>query len=167
MDMDLHEFMLKRLEDYENLEGPFELLEAVNIMLQVAEEGMNYLHQKRVIHRDLKSLNVLIKCDEHERHVYAKVANFELSKTKELCCTYTDQSMDVGTTRWMAPELFGDPEFQNAGPSSLRESGLSLKYHFKVDIYSFGMVCYEILARDVPFSNCKLMDLRRRIKDGL
>jgi hypothetical protein len=36
MDMDLCEFMLKRLEDYENLEGSFELLEAVDIMLQVA-----------------------------------------------------------------------------------------------------------------------------------
>jgi hypothetical protein len=36
MDMDLREVMLKRLEDYENLEGPFELLEAVDIMLQVA-----------------------------------------------------------------------------------------------------------------------------------
>ncbi len=35
MDMDLREFMLKRLEDYENLEGRFELLEAVDIMLQV------------------------------------------------------------------------------------------------------------------------------------
>jgi serine/threonine protein kinase len=75
--------------------------------------------------------------------------------------------MDIGTTRWMAPELFGDPEFQNAGPSSLREFDLSFKYHFKFYVYSFGMVCYGNLTRDVPISNCKLMDLWRRTKDGL
>jgi serine/threonine protein kinase len=67
------------------------------------------------------------------------VADFGLSKTKELSCTYTDQSMDVGTTRWMAPELFGDPEFQNAGPSSLRDSDLS----FKVSLQSWHLQLWD------------------------
>jgi len=71
--------------------------------------------------------------------------------------------MDQGTTRWMAPELFSDSKDHNVGPNS---SSDSLNYHFKVDVYSFGMVCYEILTGCVPFFNFEMMDLRKRIKDG-
>jgi hypothetical protein len=90
MDGDLLGLMCKRLDNHEIQGAPFKLLEAIDIMLQVAE-GMHYLHQKKVVHRDLKSTNILVKCDEHDGHVYAKVADFGLSKTKELSCTYTDQ----------------------------------------------------------------------------
>jgi serine/threonine protein kinase len=58
------------------LDAPFEILEAVDIMLQIAE-GMCYLHHNRVIHRDLKLMNILVHCDGH---MYAKVAEFGLSK---------------------------------------------------------------------------------------
>jgi serine/threonine protein kinase len=47
------------------------------------------------------------------------------------------------------------------------ELSLSLKYPFKVDIYSLGVACYEILTRCVPFYNSKLKKLHKRIKDGL
>jgi len=109
-------------------------------------------------------MNILVKYNEHDKHVYAKVADFGLSKIKELSCTYSNLPMDLGTTRWMAPELFGDSNDHNVGPSSSSES---LKYHFKVDVYSFGMVCYEILTKHVPFFNFESMDLQKRIKDGL
>ncbi|CAK9877656.1 unnamed protein product [Sphagnum jensenii] len=165
MDEDLHSFMMRRLGNEETLDAPFKLLEALYIMLQVAE-GMNYLHQNRVVHQDLKSVSILVKYNEHDRHMCAKVGAFGLSKVKELSCTYSGLTMDVGTTRWMAPELFSEESY-DAGPSVSRESDLSLKYPFKVDIYSFGMVCYEILTGCIPFVNCKLGDLRKRIKDGL
>jgi hypothetical protein len=166
MDKDLRQLM-EELVNNGSQDPPFKLLEAVDIMLQVAE-GMNYLHQNRVVHRDLKSKNILVKHNERDRHVYAKVADFGLSKIKELSCTYSNLTMDLGTTRWMAPELFGDSEDHNVGPSSSTESNLTLNYHFKVDVYSFGMVCYEILTGCVPFFNIiKMTDLRKRIKDGL
>jgi len=47
------------------------------------------------------------------------------------------------------------------------ELSLSLKNPFKVDIYSLGVACYEILTRCVPFYNSKLKKLQKRIKDGL
>jgi hypothetical protein len=163
MDEDLHSLMMRILGNEETLDAPFKLLEAVDIMLQVAE-GMNYLHQNRVVHRDLKSMNILVKYNEHDRHVYAKL-DVGLSRIKELSCTYSNQTMDLGTTRWMVPELIGDSEDHNVGPSSSSES---LKYHFKVDVYSFGMVCYEILTGRVPFFNYfMLLDLQKKIKDGL
>jgi hypothetical protein len=166
MDEDLHSLMMRRLGNEETLDVPFKFLEAVDIMLQIAE-GMNYLHQNRVVHQDLKSMNILVKYNEHDMHVYAKVADFGLSIIKELSCTYSNLPTDLGTTRWMAPELFGDSEHHNVGPSSSNESNLSLKYHFKVDVYSFGMVCYEILTGHIPFFNFKVMDLQKKIKDGL
>jgi serine/threonine protein kinase len=88
MDRDLHQLMEELVNNESQVApfAPFELPEAVDIMLQVAE-GMNYLHQNRVVHRDLKSKNILVKYNERDRHVYAKVADFGLSKTKELSCT--------------------------------------------------------------------------------
>ncbi len=164
MDEDLDSFMRNRLGPKTSLDPPFELLEAIDIMLQVAE-GMKYLHQNKVMHQDLKAANILVKCNDG--HVYAKVADFGVSKTIDSRCTDLNQTTDVGTTKWMAPELFGE-ESHDAGESVARESDLSLKYPFKVDIYSFGMVCYEILTGCIPFVNCNNMrDLRKRIKDGL
>ncbi len=88
MDQDLFCLMQKK-----PLDAPFELLEAVDIMLQIAE-GMHYLHHNRVIHRDLKSMNILVNCDGH---VYAKVAAFGLSKFKKSSCTSSDQTYDQYT----------------------------------------------------------------------
>jgi hypothetical protein len=174
MDGDLHGLMRKRLDNHEIQGAPFKLLEAIDIMLQVAE-GMHYLHQKKVVHRDLKSTNILVKCDEHDGHVYAKVADFGLSKTKESSCTYSNLTMDQGTTRWMAPELFGNFDqsvpiqvCQETQHPSLSNEQISRRYPFKVDIYSFGMVCYEILTGNIPFHNIIAMtELRTKIKDGL
>ncbi|KAH9571985.1 hypothetical protein CY35_02G122700 [Sphagnum magellanicum] len=174
MDGDLHGLMRRRLDNHEIQGVPFKLLEAIDIMLQVAE-GMHYLHQNRVVHRDLKSTNILVKCDEHDGHVYAKVADFGLSKTKESSCTYSNLTMDHGTTRWMAPELFGNFDqsvpiqvCQETQHPSLSNEHISRRYPFKVDIYSFGMVCYEILTGNIPFHNhIAMTELRTKIKDGL
>ncbi|CAM6068468.1 unnamed protein product [Sphagnum tenellum] len=174
MDGDLHGLMLRRLDNHEIQGVPFKLLEAIDIMLQVAE-GMHCLHQNKVVHRDLKSMNILVNCDGHDGHVYAKVADFGLSKTKESSCTYSNLTMDMGTTRWMAPELFGNFDqsvpiqvYQETKHPSLSNEQISKRYPFKVDIYSFGMVCYEILTGNIPFpDHTSMMELRKKIKDGL
>ncbi len=166
MDQDLRALIDQKQENKDlTNDPPFQLLEAVDIMLQVAE-GMCYLHVNKVVHRDLKCMNILVKCEEHAGHVYAKVADFGLSKVKEGSCTYSNISLNKGTPRWMAPELFGISKYLNVGTS---ESNSPLKYDpFKADIYSFGMVCYEILTGLVPFHGCTLKDLRERIlKEGL
>jgi serine/threonine protein kinase len=164
MDQDLHALMEQRQEN-KAYDPPFHLLEAVDIMLQVAE-GMHYLHVNKVVHRDFKSMNIFVKCEEHAGHVYAKVADFGLSKVKEASCTYSNITREKGTTRWMAPELFKISKYPNVGTS---ESNSPLKYDpFKADIYSFGMVCYEILTGLVPFHDYTLTGLRERIlKEGL
>ena len=110
---------------------------------------MLYLHEKKIVHRDLKPLNILVKGVKASGleigYVLAKVGDFGLSKIMEVSSTYSNETPNVGTTRWMAPEVI-----------KLREgNGLAnkMKYDpFKVDIYGFCMVCYEIISGYLPFS---------------
>ena len=127
---------------------PFDDFESVHLILQIAK-GMLYLHEKKIVHRDLKSMNILVKGVKASGleigYVLAKVGDFGLSKIKEVSSTYSNETPNVGTTRWMAPEMI-----------RLREgNGLAnkMKYDpFKADIYGFGMVCYEIVSGYLPFS---------------
>jgi hypothetical protein len=118
---------------------PFTTPEALDIMLQTAE-GMLYLHENKVVHGDLKSQNILVKSrkDIDVEYVFIKVADFGLSKTKESSSTYSTQTPNTGTTRWMGPELM------TLGPVEPRartsEHDRELRYPFKADVYSFGMV---------------------------
>ncbi|KAJ5066257.1 hypothetical protein M0811_03590 [Anaeramoeba ignava] len=102
------------------------------IRIKIAKDialGLNYLHltkPKPVIHRDLKSLNVLL--DQHQN---AKVADFGMSKIKEHSL---ELSKFRGTPCWMAPEIFRCE-----------------KYSEKVDIYSYGVVLWELITRKVPY----------------
>ena len=127
--------------------------EVVDILLQIAE-GMDYLHRRRVLHRDLKSANILVKCVKLVRveFVHAKVADFGISKTKERSITIHHPTWNRGTTRWMAPELIRANQYQTAGNSDNNVDNGFAMYPFLSDVFSFGMVCYEILTGNIPFA---------------
>ena len=95
-------------------------------------KGLSYLHNKNIIHRDLKSLNVLLDSQYH-----AKITDFGLAKIKlESSSTSTKTKGGVGTARWRAPESF------KRGVNPNKAS----------DVYSYGMVLWEIATRQLPFS---------------
>ncbi|XP_052463032.1 mitogen-activated protein kinase kinase kinase 13 isoform X1 [Carassius gibelio] len=90
--------------------------------------GMNYLHLHKIIHRDLKSPNVLVTQNDN-----MKISDFGTSK--EL----SDKSMKMsfaGTVAWMAPEV-------------IRNEPVSEK----VDIWSFGVVLWELLTGEIPYKD--------------
>ena len=89
--------------------------------------GMHRLHKIRVIHRDLKSLNVLLDSD-----CLPKVCDFGLSRCVDNKDTYL--TMDIGTPHWMAPELFEKHDYTN-----------------KVDVYAYGMLLWEMVSGSSPF----------------
>ena len=157
MPMSLHNFIKKRWKGQEYV--PFTLAAATDIMLQIAL-GMEYLHGKGVVHRDLKSQNILVTpsaCEGLSDEGYGdiKVTDFGLSKT--LTHELTEPTGILGTTRWMAPEVL-----------RLKE-GLKPKIDWrKADTYSFAMTCSEILTGAIPFSegDCRIAMLYERITKG-
>lgn len=87
--------------------------------------GMSYLHGQQMIHRDLKSLNILLDAND-----YPKISDFGLSRTK-INDTMTGR---IGTCQWMAPEVLS-----------------SQRYDEKADVYSYGIILWEMLTGDVPY----------------
>ncbi|KAG0597876.1 hypothetical protein M758_12G027400 [Ceratodon purpureus] len=168
MDGDLYALIHQRLENCEIGDPPFSIREAVHIILQVAE-GMLFLHGNRIVHRDLKSKNILVRrvksAEVDVKFVHVKVTDFGLSRTKERSMTASIQTLNMGTTRWMPPEMIrvGNDD----GEGVMSDSKVQLKYPFKSDVYSFGMVCYEILTGNVPFSMIGLKEVKSKVLGGV
>ncbi|RLN52158.1 hypothetical protein BBP00_00009705 [Phytophthora kernoviae] len=91
-------------------------------------EGMAYLHNNSVMHRDLKSSNVLLAADGT-----AKISDFGLSCVMELGRS-ADLTAETGTYGWMAPEVIRHEPYSS-----------------KADVYSYAVVLWELLAKDIPF----------------
>ncbi|KAJ6813927.1 serine/threonine-protein kinase B-raf-like [Iris pallida] len=96
--------------------------------------GMEYLHKKNIVHFDLKSDNLLVNLRDPQRPI-CKVGDLGLSKVK--CQTLISGGVR-GTLPWMAPELLN-------GSSSLVSE--------KVDVFSFGIVMWELLTGEEPYAD--------------
>ncbi|XVE98476.1 hypothetical protein REPUB_Repub03eG0109700 [Reevesia pubescens] len=96
--------------------------------------GMEYLHGKKIVHFDLKSDNLLVNLRDPHRPI-CKVGDLGLSKVK--CQTLISGGVR-GTLPWMAPELLN-------GSSSLVSE--------KVDVFSFGIVMWELLTGEEPYAD--------------
>ncbi|OVA12898.1 Phox/Bem1p [Macleaya cordata] len=96
--------------------------------------GMEYLHGRNIVHFDLKSDNLLVNLRDPHRPI-CKVGDLGLSKVK--CQTLISGGVR-GTLPWMAPELLN-------GSSNLVSE--------KVDVFSFGMVMWELLTREEPYAD--------------
>lgn len=98
-------------------------------------EGLQYAHDQGVIHRDIKPENILV-----DIHGHVKIADFGLAKLAthpEEDCTLTGPHQVMGTVRYMAPE-------------QIEASG---SVDHRADIYSLGVVFYEMLTGEVPAGN--------------
>jgi ankyrin repeat protein len=101
------------------------LTQKVNLALDILE-GLIFLHSSSVIHRDLKPLNCLV-----DRSTRCKIADFGLARVSS--SSFHD-SEALGTAPYMPPEVI-----------------TSQKYSTKSDIFSFGVIFWEILYRKKPY----------------
>lgn len=103
-------------------------------------KAMNHLHafDPQIIHRDLKSLNMLLfRAVRSNREVpLVKVSDFGLSRMKDAGAedAWGKLTTQAGTCHWMAPEVFEGSDYTE-----------------KVDIYSYAMILFEIICREIPF----------------
>eukprot|EP01087_Luapelamoeba_hula_P008454 TRINITY_DN2105_c1_g1_i2.p1 TRINITY_DN2105_c1_g1~~TRINITY_DN2105_c1_g1_i2.p1 ORF type:complete len:1492 (+),score=226.36 TRINITY_DN2105_c1_g1_i2:221-4696(+) len=121
----------------------------LTIALQIAR-GMDVLHavSPPIIHRDLKSTNILIATDEHGA-ITAKINDFGLSTAFSIRLG----GREVDNPLWLAPEVMVGEEYTE-----------------KSDVYSFGMTLWEIYSRQMPFNEYQinfLSALEERIAKGL
>ncbi|KAG0603686.1 hypothetical protein M758_10G113200 [Ceratodon purpureus] len=130
-----------------NYQGPpFSHYDAIRIILCIAR-GVKELHERGVLHRDLKAANVLLPLAQKNGDSdtnYAVVADFESAMLVQ------------GTGFWRAPEVL---EELRKRPCD-RNVGIWTE---KVDVYSFAMTCYEILTGHIPFDGYGRSDWKRVI----
>jgi len=107
--------------------GILPIEESLNIIEQIGE-GLKAAHRKGIIHRDIKSSNIMIT-----QSGQIKIMDFGLAKVKGVS-HITKMGTTLGTTAYMSPEQ------AHAIPTDQR-----------CDIWSFGVVIYELLTGDLPF----------------
>jgi serine/threonine-protein kinase len=118
--------------DQRLMRGPLEIDEFIDISTQLLS-GLDAVHRGGIVHRDLKPGNVFLSNDEVDG-VFARLLDFGISQDVDEVST--QQKVVIGTPEYMSPEqAFGDP------------------LDFRSDIYSAGVVLYEMLSGTVPFEH--------------
>nr|QCW06543.1 serine/threonine-protein kinase B-raf-like protein [Pinctada imbricata] len=116
----------------------FEMLTLIEIARQTAQ-GMDYLHAKSIIHRDLKSNNIFLT-DNYT----VKIGDFGLATMKTRWSGSHQFQQPTGSILWMAPEVI---RMKETNP-----------YTNQSDVYAFGIVIYELLTGSLPYTNISNKD---------
>ncbi|CAD5333680.1 unnamed protein product [Arabidopsis thaliana] len=148
------ELMHKDLQSYmkENC-GPrrrylFSIPVVIDIMLQIAR-GMEYLHGNDIFHGDLNPMNIHLKERSHtEGYFHAKICGFGLSSVVKAQSSSKPGTPD--SVIWYAPEVLAEMEQDLNGKTP------KSKLTHKADVYSFAMVCFELITGKVPFEDSHL-----------
>ncbi|XP_053233661.1 RAF proto-oncogene serine/threonine-protein kinase isoform X6 [Podarcis raffonei] len=119
-------------------ETKFQMLQRIDIARQTAQ-GMDYLHAKNIIHRDMKSNNIFL----HEDRT-VKIGDFGLATVKSRWSGSQQVEQPTGSVLWMAPEVI---RMQDSNPFS-----------FQSDVYSYGIVLYELMTGELPYSHINNRD---------
>eukprot|EP01126_Amoeba_proteus_P008356 TRINITY_DN1308_c0_g2_i3.p1 TRINITY_DN1308_c0_g2~~TRINITY_DN1308_c0_g2_i3.p1 ORF type:complete len:232 (+),score=55.60 TRINITY_DN1308_c0_g2_i3:912-1607(+) len=115
----------------------------VLIMAIQISRCVNYLHECDIIHRDLKSLNLLIN-----KFLEIKICDFGLSRVIDKNVPMTS---NVGTVAWVAPEIINQKK---------------RNYTEKADIYSLGVILWELISRQMPFADLEAFAIPIQVNKG-
>jgi eukaryotic-like serine/threonine-protein kinase len=131
---DGHQFIVFELIDGENLKelvnrtGPLPARRAVDLAIAIAE-ALAFAHEHGIVHRDVKPQNVLLNRDGE-----AKVTDFGIARSLDVEHGVTQTGTVLGTSNYLSPE-------QASGKQVTAST----------DVYSLGVVLYELLTAEVPF----------------
>jgi hypothetical protein len=119
-------------------------------LVRVAREaacGVAHLHRHRVIHRDIAARNVLL-AGSHD--LVVKIGDFGMSRLLRDGAIEDTTRTKVGAVCWLAPE-----QLVEFGAFSMRS-----------DVFAFGVLLFEIFARDRPWRQVEAREVGRRVLDG-
>jgi tRNA A-37 threonylcarbamoyl transferase component Bud32 len=119
-------------------EQPLTLTAALDVVSQVGD-ALDYAHANRVIHRDVKPANILITQDAR-----VKITDFGIARLDS--SNLTQEGQLLGTPNYMAPEQIQGKEVDH-----------------RADLFSLGVVLYEMLTRHKPFQGENLTVVSHRI----
>jgi eukaryotic-like serine/threonine-protein kinase len=131
---DGRQFIVFEYIDGENLKaliqrrGPAPVTTALELAMQIAR-GLSFAHQQGLVHRDVKPQNILLNGDGQ-----AKVTDFGIARSLDVQHGMTQTGTVLGTSDYIAPE---------------QAQGQRVDEH--TDVYSLGVVLYEMLTNEVPF----------------
>jgi NIMA (never in mitosis gene a)-related kinase 1/4/5 len=133
----------KQIQEARSTQEYFTEDEVLNIFTSICM-GVKHCHDRKVIHRDIKTENIFIN---HNGDI--KLGDFGIARV--LSSTYSAAETKIGTMYAMAPEFF---ESENAS------------YRFKTDIWALGTVLYELAALKLPFEHTdNVHEMMRRIAE--
>jgi serine/threonine protein kinase len=132
-----------KITDFCN-ENHFDTRQRIELFIQVCH-AIQHAHQKGVIHRDIKPSNVLVSL--HDGVAVPKVIDFGIAKA-------TSTPLADLSTITLAGELIGTPAYMS--PEQAETGGLDVDT--RSDIYSLGVLLYELLTGRTPFSNDQLLE---------
>jgi len=116
------------LQDFIENNYPVKIEDAINFAQQICS-GLDAIHSNDIIHRDLKSSNIMF-----DKNNQLKIMDFGLSKSP-LVTTMTSLGTVIGTLGYVAPEQV-----------------TNLQVDQRVDIFSFGVILYQLVANKLPFT---------------
>jgi serine/threonine protein kinase/tetratricopeptide (TPR) repeat protein len=128
----------------------------LQLLLTVCQ-AVHHAHQKGIIHRDLKPSNVLVTL--HDSQPVAKVIDFGIAKA--ICEPLTDKTLFTAFAQMVGTPLYMSPE-------QAEMSGIDVDT--RSDVYSLGVLCYELLTGRTPFGKDELQragfdEMRRIIRE--
>ena len=119
--------------------GPPPIPEALELCIQVAH-ALAYAHEQGLVHRDVKPQNVLLNGED-----VAKVSDFGIARSLDVRRGLTQTGTVIGTSEYIAPE-----QAQGAVVDE------------RTDVYSFGVLLYELLTGEVPFHGESFVEVALR-----
>jgi serine/threonine-protein kinase len=131
---DGHQFIVFEFIDGENLKelvsrtGPLPVRRAVELAIAIAD-GLAFAHEHGLVHRDVKPQNVLLNGDGE-----AKVTDFGIARSLDVEHGVTQTGTVLGTSNYLSPEQANGKQVT---PTT--------------DVYSLGVVLFELLTAEVPF----------------